>query len=224
MSNINRPDFDPSMSVEEFDRHYWYKEELKQICTRHRLSAHGTKAELEERIRLFLTGQVVHDQRKKQSSIRKGTPQKEITLKTRLIPDGFKFNQQARDFFKSYYNVSKFSFTKDMAAALREAEKRGDHDMTVADLIQIYEEGKHIQKKNNANDSAEEKTYQWNRFVQDFNRDPKTKGLTSKMKVAALLWQYVKNNPGPKVYHTDLLKKFEKEVHAIMEGKGNESI
>ena len=30
---------------------------------------------------------------------------KPITLKTRLIPDGFRFNQIARDFFSQYFGV-----------------------------------------------------------------------------------------------------------------------
>lgn len=77
----------------------------------------------------------------------------------RLIPDGFKFNKQAREFFAKYYNAEKFSFTKEMAAALRKAEQTGDTGMTMADLIAVYE------GKATTPESREEKTYQWNRFV-----------------------------------------------------------
>ncbi|NGQ95137.1 hypothetical protein G3578_08150 [Brevibacillus sp. SYP-B805] len=52
---------------------------------------------------------------------------------------GFKFNRTARAFFQAYYGVKRFSLTKEMAAALREAEKRRDYEMTVADLIEVYE-------------------------------------------------------------------------------------
>ncbi|WP_202080435.1 SAP domain-containing protein [Caldalkalibacillus salinus] len=212
---INRKEFSPGMSVEEFDQHYWYKEELKQICMKHSLSSHGTKAELQEKIRQYLSGEVVIDKRKKHSNVRKSAHNHEITLHTRLIPEGFKFNDQAREFFMEYYHVSKFSFTKDMAAALRDAEKRGDLEMTVADLIKVYEESKLRKKTKKAIDSAEEKTYQWNNFVREFNQDPRSKNMKNKMKVAALLWRYVKNNPGSKEYRHDLLQRFEKDVKKI---------
>src|SRR5699024_4048066 len=96
-----------------------------------------------------------------------------ITLDMKLIPEGFKFNQQARKFFQQYYDVPKFSFTKQMATALREAEKTNDLTMTVRDLIEVYETTKY-KKPIQTN---EEKTYEWNEFVKDFHKDQRTKGM-----------------------------------------------
>ncbi|GGG74572.1 hypothetical protein [Paenibacillus radicis (ex Gao et al. 2016)] len=73
--------------------------------------------------------------------------------------------------------------------------------MTVADLIQVYEGKTELV-------SAEEKTYQWNNFVKDFNKDPRTKAIGNRMNVAAQLWKQVRDNPGSKQYSPDLLASY----------------
>lgn len=207
LNGINRPDFSINMSPEEFSLHYWYKEELKQICKAHNLSAYGIKVELEQRIKSFLIGKEVADIRKNHFRERQKVTPKKLTLETKLIPEGFKFNKQARDFFKEYYKVSTFSFTKQMAAALRAAEQKADYSMTVADLIHIYEAGVNSETREKISIAAD-KTYQWNNFVKDFHKDERTKGMQNKLKVVSRLWQQVKYNPGPKVYHQELLTKY----------------
>ncbi|WP_010274357.1 SAP domain-containing protein [Paenibacillus senegalensis] len=197
-----RPDFSKDMSVAQFDSHYWYLAELKDICRKYGLSASGTKAELTARIRLLLLGEIASDQRQSHTAARKKQELGEITLNTRLIPDGFKFNQQARQFFAAYYGKQTFSFTKEMAAALRDAERRGDHDMTVADLLDIYEGKKIIT-------NPDERSYQWNQFVKDFNSDPLSQHIAkNRMKVAAALWRKVRDNPGDKRYSSALLQEY----------------
>ncbi|UOE96421.1 SAP domain-containing protein [Alkalihalobacillus sp. LMS39] len=206
---LERPEFSRKMSVEQFTQYYWYKEELKAICKHHELSTQGTKAELESRIIDFLNGKKPTNMRNKNMKVRKNQNSSTITLQTKLIPDGFKFNKQARDFFKDYYQVSKFSFTKDMAAALREAERTGDYNMTVADLLKVYEAGSNVANKKQ---TAEDKTYEWNQFVTDFNKDSRTKVYKNKMKVAALLWNKVKHQAGPRTYRSELLEKFKDDI------------
>ncbi|CUB38333.1 SAP domain-containing protein [Bacillus cereus] len=218
MDKINRPAFDKRMSIQEFTQHYWYKEELKKICLECNISSHGTKAELERKIKEFLSGKTVVDSRQQNANMRKSVESNEITLETKLIPEGFKFNQKARDFFANYYNVPKFTFTKDMAAALREAERKGDFDMSVKDLIKIYEEGKK-RKKNTRIDSPEERTYQWNNFVREFNKDSRTKGMKNKMNIASFLWKVVKTNPGPKEYRKELIDEFLHEIEHLSNSK-----
>ncbi|MCC2252734.1 SAP domain-containing protein [Virgibacillus sp. AGTR] len=218
MDKMNGLDFNRNMSVKEFSQHYWYKEELKRICIDCKIPSHGTKAELESKIKNYLSGKKVGDNRQKVSNIRKGVRSTKITVATKLIPEGFKFNQTAREFFANYYNVPKFKFTKEMASALREAERQGDLNMTVGDLIKIYEKGKNGEE-NHSIISPEEKTYQWNNFVRDFNKDTRTQCMKNKMKIAAFLWNYVKTNPGPKEYNEDLLDQFYREVEKISNAK-----
>ncbi len=200
------------MPVEQFTQYYWYKDELITICKQHELPPEGTKAELESRIIDFLNGKKTTDMRNKNTKVRKNKKSSTLTLQTKLIPDGFKFNKQAREFFKQYYQVSTFSFTKEMAAALREAERTGDYEMTVADLLKVYEAGSTVTDKKQ---NAEEKTYEWNQFVKDFNKDNRTKVYKNKMKVAALLWNKVKHQAGPRTYRPELLDHFQDDIQNI---------
>lgn len=217
MSDQSRPPFHPAMNPSDFERYYWYKSELQQICKQYGLPASGTKAELLNRVKGWLEGKEIRDDRQVYANRRKKANElAEITPETRLIPDGFKFNRKAREFFKRYYGVEKFSFTKEMAAALRDAERRGDMEMTVADLIRIYEESKAGKKRRPA--TAEEKTYQWNAFVRDFNADARTKGWSNRMQIAALLWRHVREGSGPKRYDPDLLDQFREEIEALKNG------
>ena len=159
------------ITLEEYKKRYWYKTELTKLCSELGLSSHGTKAELQKRIQTFLkTGQKDNSSsRSEKNRQRLSKSPFSISLTTRLIPDGFKFNQVSRQFFANYFGVEKFSFTKEMAHALRDAEKRSDLDMTVQDLIEIYQVTQ-SQKKKGAfvSNAPEEKTYQWNQFVKDF--------------------------------------------------------
>ena len=63
---------------------------------------------------------VLNKKRLRNSTLMSDVP---ITIDTPLIPNGFRFNQKARDFFSCYFDVKRFKFTKEMCEALREAEK-----------------------------------------------------------------------------------------------------
>jgi len=212
-----RPQFSRDLSLKQFSAYYWYKDELAAVCRQAGLETSGTKAELQNRITDFLrTGKIPKRSRRGRfSQIRKTAAAKTvISLSTRLIPEGFKFNRTTRGFFAKYYNVKKFSFTKEMAAALRDAEKRGDLEMTVADLVAVYEKNKN-QKAKAARQSAEEKTYQWNSFVRDFNREARTRGLANRIQVAALLWRQVRDRAGVKTYSPQLLGEFAEAINKM---------
>lgn len=55
---MKRPDFNLEMSYDEFLSYYWYREELIQICREYHYPSYGSKAELNHRIELALTGRV----------------------------------------------------------------------------------------------------------------------------------------------------------------------
>ncbi len=216
-----RPHFSPKMASTLFEAHYWYKAELAAICRQHGLPASGTKAELQKRVRAFLRGEKIpKNERARYLHLRRTSQSgKPLAPNTRLLPEGFRFNQTARKFFANYFGVPKFSFTKEMAAALRTAERRGDLQITVADLIAIYE--KHLQEKSVSQKkrrrvrmNAEERTAQWNIFVRDFSRDPRTRGLQPRMQIAALLWRKVRDRAGSKAYSPRLLQEFAREIKA----------
>ncbi|MGN9165083.1 SAP domain-containing protein [Tissierellaceae bacterium HCP3S3_D8] len=217
-----RPIFTQEMTVEEFEKHYWYKTELQSICRKHKIPSNGTKAELEHYIKEFLLGNHPINIREECSKIRKATySTDDISLDTKLIQDGFKFNNRARKFLAEYFKMESFSFTKEMASALRNAERNKDYDMTVADLISVYENKKDF---NEMKKSVEEKTYQWNNFVKDFNNDERSKNFNHKMKVASILWRKVRDNPGPKKYRTKLLEEHSDDLKDFIISNNDASI
>lgn len=198
---MNRPKFSNLKSVEEFNEYYWYKDELIKICRKLSLDTLGTKAELEERLRSYLQGIPTENKRKIGNSIRQHSSGK-VHLDMRIIPDGFKFNNESREFFKDYFHVSKFSFTKEMAAAVRKAEETNNQTMTVRDLIDIYLGTVSI------NNESSQRTYQWNNFLKDFCQDDRTSQYKSKIKMASILWNIVRDKKGSKVYRTELLDEY----------------
>ena len=88
-----------------------------------------------------------------------------------------------------------------MAHAVRVARKEKT-DITVAELIKILKTPKHV-----FHETDEDKTYQWNNFVKDFNKSKLTHNFENKLKIAALLWQHVRNSSEDKKYSDSLLKK-----------------
>ncbi|CAJ1182652.1 SAP domain-containing protein [Companilactobacillus paralimentarius] len=52
----DRPYFSKKLSVEDFQKFYWYKTELVQICKDNQLPSYGTKAELNQYIIQYLSG------------------------------------------------------------------------------------------------------------------------------------------------------------------------
>ena len=80
-----------------------------------------------------------------------------------------------------------------MCAALRDSEKRKDLSMTVRDLIEVYHESQ-AQKKSGTYklQAADDKSLNWNQFVKDFSKDPRSSQFKNRLKVAAQLWKTVR--------------------------------
>ena len=51
---MERPEFDSIKDFEEFNKYYWYREELIKICKAHGLKADGSKIELYKVKKLIL--------------------------------------------------------------------------------------------------------------------------------------------------------------------------
>lgn len=198
-----RPLFNDKMSEADFQSFYWYKKELEIICRSYNLPSSGTKAELSEYVREFLSGVPVENIKPVRVSHRSTSKKliaKDIHLDTKLLDSGFSLNSEARKFFANYYGVEKFTFRKPMGIKMREVEKNQDNDATVADLIKSLSNER---QRNYEND--EEKTYQWNEFVKDFFADKESLNYHSPMKVAAILWKTVRDSQDDKVYTHSLL-------------------
>ena len=76
----SRPEFDKITSFVEFNKYYWYREELSQICKSLGLEYKGTKQELNYIIEQYFKGNLI-----KKSSIKNEKKKLEtITLDTPL--------------------------------------------------------------------------------------------------------------------------------------------
>lgn len=204
------------ITLKEFKENYFYKTDLIKLCHEYRLPTYGTKAELNHYLYLYLTGTPANEINPKRTAQTKKTlTANDITLETKLVGSGFSFNNEARKFFADYFNVEHFSFKKEMAIIKRQAETDNDTNMTVRDLITQSMTLKECdrQRLKALTSTNEESTYQWNNFVKAFCQSSESHQFTNKLKVAAILWQHVKESKQSKQYSDELVKKFTVEIN-----------
>ncbi len=84
----NRPEFDKITSFDEFNKYYWYRDELSQLCKSLGLEYRGTKQELNHIIEQYFKGNLI----KKSSTKRNKKRVAAIALDTPLLECGFSFN------------------------------------------------------------------------------------------------------------------------------------
>ena len=110
---MQRPDFENIESGQEFNRWYWLKEELIEICKRSGLPAHGRKFDLRDRIMYALDheGRVKPETKKQKAKSTFNWAKAELTLDT-PITDNVSFGPNFRLFMKSHIG-DKFSCHSD---------------------------------------------------------------------------------------------------------------
>ena len=197
----NRPDFRDIKSFEEFNRYYWYREELSQICKSLGLEYRCTKQELNHIIEQYFKGNRI------EKFLSKGNKNQSevITLDTPLLECGFSFNQKFRDYFSEVIGVNPFKFNADMATAWRKVKRDNDIKFTIQDMIKIYYGESDYAKYDNS-------VCQWNQFLKDFCTDEFSEYYSNKLKVAAILWKEVRDSKNEKIYSRELLKKYEDKI------------
>ena len=193
----NRPSFKDIKSFEEFNKYYWYREELSQICKSLGLEYRCTKKELNYIIEQYFKGNKIE----KTFSKGKKNQSEAITLETSLLNCGFSFNQKFRDYFSAVTGVSPFKFNADMATAWRKVKSDNDKEFTIQDMIKIYYGESDYAKYDNS-------TCQWNQFLKDFCEDEHSNNYSNKLKVAAILWKEVRNSKNEKIYSKQLLNEY----------------
>ncbi|WP_069825555.1 SAP domain-containing protein [Pediococcus pentosaceus] len=101
------------LTLKDFEQTYFYKTELIQLCKVYGLPTYGTKAELNKYLTLYLSGTPACDIKvnRKHTTSRNKT---KITLETKILGEGFSFNQEARKLFAEYFGKEEFSFKKEM--------------------------------------------------------------------------------------------------------------
>lgn len=199
-----RPDFAQIKSYAEFSRHYWYREELQQICKQLGISSSGMKTELCHNIEEYFKGNRIVGSQPKRRAKPSDSP---LSLNSGLIDCGFTFGPRFRAFFAEQTGVKNFKFNVDMVATVKKVREDNDKSFTIKDLLDIYYGKKTYAKYDNS-------ALQWNRFVKDFCADPKTAQFANKLKIAAILWSEVRNSTREKIYTPDLLTEFAEKLNS----------
>ncbi len=192
-----RPDFETLTSYEEFKKYYWYRKELSGICRKLGIEYRGTKQELNHHMEEYFCGKLA--ERKDVPRLSKKVS--DIELHTPLLDCGFSFNAFFREYFAKQTGTRPFKFTADMAAAWRKVKVEEDRSFTMQDMLDVYW-GKSDYAKYDAS------VCEWNRFVKDFFRDKRNTGFRYPLRMAAALWQAVKESDLPKVYSSDLRERY----------------
>ncbi len=192
---MERPNFNHINSYDEFSKYYWYRTELATICKMLGLDHTGTKQELNQNIQAYFEGTPVQKQRTRPTI----TTTKEISLESPLLDCGFSFNKNFREYFSLLTGIADFKFTADMAAAWRKVKQENDHNFTIQDMLNVYEQKSDYAKYDHS-------VCQWNQFLKDFCADPKNADCHSKLKAASVLWKIIRDSSQPKVYSHELVE------------------
>jgi len=197
----NRPDFSNIKSFEEFNRYYWYREELSQICKSLGLEYRRTKQELNYIIEQYFKGNRIEKSVKKV----KKKQAEAITLNTPLLECGFSFNQKFREYFSVATGVEPFKFNADMATAWRKVKAGNDLNFTIQDMLKVYYGESDYAKYDHS-------VCQWNQFLKDFCSDEFSDFYSNKLKVAAILWKEVRDSANEKIYSRQLLDEYRYKI------------
>ena len=192
----NRVDFSNIKSFEEFNRYYWYREELSQICKSLGLEYRVTKQELNHIIEQYFSGnkieKFIRKVNKKQAEA--------ITLNASLLECGFSFNQKFREYFSVVTGVEPFKFNADMATVWRKVKAENDFNFTIQDMLKVYYGESDYAKYDHS-------VCQWNQFLKDFSDF-----YFNKLKVAAILWKEVRDSTNEKIYSRQLLDDYRYKI------------
>ena len=201
----NRADFINIKSFEEFNRYYWYREELLQICKSLGLEYRGTKQELNHIIEQYFKGNII------EKSVRKVNKKqvKAITLNTPLLECGFSFNQKFREYFSVVTGIDPFKFNANMSTAWRKVKAENDLNFTIQDMLKVYYGESDYAKYDHS-------VCQWNQFLKDFCSDEFSDFYSNKLKVAAILWKEVRDSTNEKTYSRQLLDEYRYKIEEYL--------
>ena len=196
-----RPSFKDIESFEEFNKYYWYREELSQICKSLGLEYRCTKKELNYIIEQYFKGNRI------EKSVRKVNKKQAeaITLNTPLLECGFSFNQKFREYFSVVTGVDPFKFNANMATAWRKVKAENDLNFTIQDMLKVYYGESDYAKYDHS-------VCQWNQFLKDFCADENSCNYSNKLKVASILWKEVRNSKNEKIYSENLLAEYASKI------------
>ncbi|RLL48300.1 cytoplasmic protein [Oceanobacillus piezotolerans] len=183
-----RPKLTKDLSVEEFRKYYWLKEELQLFCRENGMSATGTKIEINDRIETFLqTGEIKKPVRKSRRSTK---PLETILSLDTVITENHRCSQNVRTFFKSI--IPNFHFSTYIQNYFKDNVGK-----TYRDAVSAWHE-EEARKKDPSYKKKIAPQFEYNQYIRDFFADPKNKGRSRNDAIAA--WNEIKKLPGSNKY------------------------
>lgn len=194
---MERPEFKNIKSFQEFEKYYWYRKELQQICKTLKIDHSGNKMDLNHNIKEYFKGNIIKPKqiKKLKSNIDK------LTIDTKLLESGFCFNQKFRNFFIEQTGIKNFKFNADMVATVKKVKTEQDYSVTLGDLLDVYYGKKEIAK-------YDKSSCQWNKFFKDFCADERNSIYQNKLLVASIIWKEVRTSTRKKEYTKELVEEF----------------
>lgn len=164
-----RPSLTVQLDSETFRDYYYLKEELAAFCRQNALPCTGSKAELTERIALFLASGEVLPAR---SAKKKTAVISAIDVQSRIEPD-FVCSEKHRAFFKAHIGKS-FSFNVSFQNWLKSHAGK-----TYGEAIAAYY---YLLEEKKRKSSHIEKQFEYNAYIRDFFADNQGMALADAIK------------------------------------------
>jgi hypothetical protein len=178
-STISTPD--------DLQHYYWKKGDLISFCKSHLLPTQGAKADLTERIRIYLsTGDRISYQTRKKQKMRDSS----TTLTKNTMVKNYNNDAETRKFFVEHLG-KKFKFNEYLRQFTK-AEKI-QPNMTYGDLIDGWIAFENTRKDLNATIAPQ---FEYNQFIRDFFAHEK--GATLAKAISG--WKAIINKKGPRTY------------------------
>lgn len=196
-----RPKFEEIKTYEDFEKYYWYREELQGICKRLGLEYNTNKTELNKIIKAYFEGtKIPHKSKEAIKAI-----EIQLTLETSLIKCGFSFSNEFRDFYSVITGDKRFKFTADMVATAKAVKQNKDENFTLGDLLDIKTgKRKYVKYDNSA--------CQWNKFLKDFCADKENDCYKNKLEVASKFWALLRKSDLPKTYTREFIAENKENI------------
>ncbi|MCA1038488.1 SAP domain-containing protein [Bacillus infantis] len=184
-----RPELTSKISFLEFSEYYWLKTELQAFCREEGMSTSGGKAELSERIKIYLTtGEKKVPGRKRRA---KAPAAKALLSLDTVISENHTCSQDVRAFFKSvigsHFHLS--TYIQDYF--------KYNPGKTYSDAVSAWHE-EEKRKKDPSYQREIGRQFEYNRFIRDYFADPNNQGKSRDDAIAA--WMHIKSKPGSNEY------------------------
>jgi hypothetical protein len=196
-----RPHLTINISVEDFGKFYWLKEELIDFCREYSIKSSGGKIEISKRISYFLkTGlrasdALIFGAGEPRSTIKRPSSSSynsnaEFSLDTIITPN-FKCSQKLREFLKS--NIGpQFHFSTNFQNFLK-----ANPGKKLNDAIGEWHREQEEKKIGNFKTKIAPQ-FEYNAYIRSFFDDPQNKGKS--LREAIDCWKYKRSLPGHNKY------------------------